>query len=277
MEAAGEGREEGELRATSLLYHDAIEDGDFRASGFSVPGADHYKLDAAELDEHFDRIADRIDAPPGSVTGDEWTEETGTPLFLTFDDGGASAVRIAQMLDRRGWRGHFLVTTGFVGRAGFVDAADVRALDDAGHVVGSHSHTHMSRMSRRGGPELVAEWRESLDCLAEILGRPVRVASVPFGAYSKRVGAAAAEAGVRRLFTSEPVHRCWRVDDCVVLGRYSVVRGDRAAKAAALASRRASGAQIGQYLTWTGRKVAKGVAYPLYHAMRSRVLEASGS
>jgi hypothetical protein len=53
------------------------------------------------------------------LAGRAWT---GTPVFLTFDDGGASALHpTADLLERRGWSGHFFVTTRRIGTPGFLD------------------------------------------------------------------------------------------------------------------------------------------------------------
>ena len=41
-------------------------------------------------------------------------------VLLTFDDGGKSAVRIADLLEEQGWRGHFFITTAMIGEPGFV-------------------------------------------------------------------------------------------------------------------------------------------------------------
>jgi hypothetical protein len=39
------------------------------------------------------------------------------------------------------------------------------------------------------------------------------------------VAAAAARAGIRELFTSEPVTAIAKVDECLVLGRFAIQRG----------------------------------------------------
>ena len=80
-------------------------------------------------------------------------------VALTFDDGGASALDIAGMLERRGWRGHFFVTTSRIGEPGFVGPDAVRELAERGHDVGSHSHTHptyMGNLDRDAGAARVA-------------------------------------------------------------------------------------------------------------------------
>src|SRR2546421_11759443 len=129
------------------------------------------------------------------------------------------------MLERHGLRGHFFVVTDFIGTAPFLNADQIRELRGRGHVVGSHSCSHPERISACGREQLVEEWRRSCAVLSDILGEAVTTASVPGGFYSKAVAEAAAEAGVRLLYTSEPTTRTWTVAGCEVRGRYSVVRG----------------------------------------------------
>jgi peptidoglycan/xylan/chitin deacetylase (PgdA/CDA1 family) len=141
-------------------------------------------------------------------------------VLLTFDDGGRSARYIGDALAQRGWRGHFFIVTSLVGTGTFLGAADVRALRAAGHVIGTHTHTHPTPF--RDVPEDVmrGEWRVSIDILAQLLGEPCVTASVPGGDVSRRVFASADAAGIRWLFTSEPTLAPEAIGGCVVLGRF---------------------------------------------------------
>src|SRR5439155_279734 len=135
------------------------------------------------------------------------------PVLLTFDDGGASAYGcVADLLEGAGWRGHFFITTDYLGTPGFVGGAQIRELAGRGHVIGTHSCSHPTRMARCSWDRLIGEWSRSAQALAEVLGEPVRVGSVPGGAFARRVAAAAAAAGLTALFTSEPTVRCRVVD-----------------------------------------------------------------
>src|SRR5205814_3965453 len=80
---------------------------------------------------------------------------------ITFDDGGISAMTAADLLEARGFSGHFFVTVNFVGTRGFVGKDDIRELARRGHVVGSHSCSHPLRMGRCAWPQLVDEWTRS--------------------------------------------------------------------------------------------------------------------
>jgi len=60
--------------------------------------------------------------------------------------------------------------------------------------------------------------------LATIVGHRSKIASVPGGYYSRRATEAAAEAGIETWFTSEPTAHARTVNECQVLGRYTVQR-----------------------------------------------------
>src|SRR4029078_6811863 len=98
----------------------------------------------------------------------------------------------------------------------------IRALHARGHVIGSHSCSHPARMALCDGEQMRREWEESGPVLSDILGVPVRAASVPGGYFSNRVADAAARAGIRALFTSEPTTRVWPRGGLPTFGRYSI-------------------------------------------------------
>ena len=196
----------------------------------------------------------------------------GVGLLLTFDDGGTSALApTADLLEKHGWRGHFFMTTDYVGTPGFLSAAQLRDLHARGHVIGSHSCSHPARMALCSREQLLREWRQSREVLAEILGVPVTVASVPGGYYSRAVAEAANEAGIRVLFNSEPTTRLAMVGDCLVVGRYTVYRGMSARAAAALAAGRRL-PRWRQAFWWNVKKAAKAVGGRTYLALRERLL-----
>lgn len=257
------------MRAHSLLYHDVVAPGRLDESGFPGQAAGRYKLDWAELNSHLDAIAAaglRASARAAAL------DVTGPPpVLLTFDDGGASAITTAAALAARGWIGHFFVSTDRLGTAGFLDADQVRALAESGHVIGSHSCSHPPRISSLPRERLLAEWRESVEVLEGIVGSPVTVASVPGGYYGRAVARAAAECGIRVLFTSEPVATARSIDGCVILGRYSIQRGTPARTAAALASG-ALGPRLLQLAHWNSKKLLKRLTGDAYPAVRRAVL-----
>ena len=224
------------LQLASLTYHEIGDDP--TTTGFQRPGARRYRMSTRAFAAHLDAIAEA--ALPMLVTMVDFTRVSRNVL-LTFDDGGKSARYTADALAARGWHGHFFIVTSLLGGRTFLDATDVRAIHDAGHVIGSHSHTHPDIFKDLTPAQLIEEWRVSRDRLAQILGAAPVAASVPGGDISPDVMRSADAAGFRYLFTSEPWLMPCRVGDCHVLGRYTVTGGTQAATIGALVRARGWG------------------------------------
>lgn len=253
-----------------LMYHDVLANG--RASGFASVGADPYKLDVDLFARHIAALAQAYPAGPQMLTGDHaWLE--AVPFLLTFDDGGVSAAtEIAPRLEALGWRGHFFITTDRIDNPGFLSARQIRALHARGHVIGTHSVSHPPIMSALSDAALRAEWQDSVAHLVDIIGAPVQVAAVPGGYHSARVAAAAAEAGIRFLFTSEPSVRIRHRDGLQSIGRYAIQHTTTAAQAVALAG--ASRAQqLAQWSRWRALELAKAGCGAAYPRLRNRILQ----
>jgi peptidoglycan/xylan/chitin deacetylase (PgdA/CDA1 family) len=194
-------------------------------------------------------------------------------VLFTFDDGGVSAHPvIAPRLEHRGWLAHILVTTDRIGTSGFLTSAQIKDLHRRGHVIGSHSASHPVRMSHCTPDELRREWTTSVAVLSDLVGSPVDVASVPGGYLSDDVVRAAASAGIRYLFTSEPESRVRVVDGCQVFGRFTLRRSSSPAAAALLVSRNPVG-RFNQWAAWGAKKVVKRVGGRLYLRARSALLD----
>ncbi len=265
------------MKAVSLLYHDAVE-GAHRIdeSGFPGPGAAPYKLDVETMRAHLRALAGATARKPSLATEMLEDNRHGVPLLITFDDGGKSASgSIADMLNALNWPAHFFVTTDYIGTSTFMDADDIRRMRQAGHVIGSHSASHPTRMAACDRVALLAEWRASKARLEEILQEEVVTASVPGGYYARAVAETASEAGIRLLFTSEPVKRVMRVGSCLVLGRYNLWRGMRPAVSAQLGTENLSAAQARQYMLWNAKKLVKQLGGRRYLVWRRKLLDKS--
>lgn len=260
------------MRAIGLEYHDVVAGDDFDASGFRGASAASYKLTVASFEAHLSAIASRRVHVGRADTLSQMPNGV-MPMFFTFDDGGASALHTTSgCLARYGWAGHFLVTTSRIGTQGFLDAAQIRAVREAGHVIGSHSCTHPMRFSALDRRSMLREWSDSREALEQILGASVMVASVP-GGYFRRIAAeTAAEAGLRTLFTSEPVSTVRSVAGCVVLGRCSIRRTTPPAEAADLASGQLA-PRARQWVVWNGKKAVKAAGGRVYLSAREWLFE----
>ncbi len=260
------------MRVACLLYHDVVDGADWDSSGFIGPGTAKYKLSQPEFEVHLAAIAKVRNTPARTAHELANVRDETLPFLLTFDDGGESAAtRIAGLLEKYGWRGHFFVTAGKIGTKGFLNTEQIRSLKKAGHVIGSHSFSHPTRMSHCSKEELTDEWTRSVKMLSDILGEPVDTASVPGGYYSNRVGETASAAGIRVLFNSEPTTAVDSVLDCLIVGRYNIFRGMPPGVSGDLVSSH-SAARSRQWLYWNFKKVAKKVAGRPYLAARQLLL-----
>jgi peptidoglycan/xylan/chitin deacetylase (PgdA/CDA1 family) len=233
-----------------LMLHDVVPDGaDPDVTGFPGPASASYKL----FRRRFSRLMDAVAV-------------SGRPVELTFDDGGLSAAAVGADLIERGWRGTFFITTERIGTPGFLSANGVRELRDAGHLVGSHSHTHAVLKSLPPA-ELGVEWRRSRAILEDILAEPVTVASVPNGQVNRRVCEAAAAAGYQQLHLSKPSTRHHRANGLWQVGRFPV----RAAHDDSFLFRLISGErlpQVTEYSRWLALDAGKHALGPGYHTVR---------
>jgi peptidoglycan/xylan/chitin deacetylase (PgdA/CDA1 family) len=247
----------------SLGYHDVTDAP--TESGFQRNGAVAYKIGTAAFSEQLDRIAD------GPITPRLVTEldlcEPARHLLLTFDDGGKSALGIADELCRRGWRGHFFITTALIGRRTFLSREEIRYLRRTGHVIGTHSHNHPDIYRELSWEHMVVEWQQSSDILAQLLGEPCTVGAVPGGEISKDVLRSAAASGLRHLFTSEPSPRPRVIRGCWVLGRFCVKQSTSSEEIARLI--RFQGWR-GKLLTRRIKSVAARSLPPLYRLYVNR-------
>jgi peptidoglycan/xylan/chitin deacetylase (PgdA/CDA1 family) len=240
--------------ATVLMLHDVLAEGQsLTDSGFTGPGPDRYKIRRPLLEA----VAARAAA-------------AGT--LLTFDDGGRSALDVvAPVLAEHGLRSVFFITTARLGTPGFLDRRGVGELAAAGHVIGSHSHTHPERMPALSDEQILAEWRTSAAVLEDATGTPVRHGSVPNGFSSPAVEAAAREAGIRTLFVSRPTRRTRTVGDMAVVGRFAVLAVDDPRSVVGLASGDLL-PRLQQQIRWNALAVPKQLLGKRYDTVRSGIL-----
>ena len=250
------------MRAISLLFHDVFID-DPGESGFVSAAANRYKLAVADFDAQLAGVAAARTEPPILASAIEGSDDPNAgniiPFAITVDDGGESYyTTVAERLERRGWRGHCFVTTDFIGGRGFLSRGQIRELADRGHIIGSHSASHPARLNTLPFRQIAAEWTRSREVLEELIGQRVDVASVPGGYYSPIVARAASEAGIRVLFTSEPITRISASSGCELVGRFTIRRGDATDLACRLVSA-SSGARLRAWASWN----AKGLVRPV--------------
>lgn len=202
-------------KVAAFLYHDVADLP--TDSGFQRPSALPYKQTRKNFVNHLEGIANSGFEPDSIFNVDFRKAEKR--VLITFDDGGRGALQAAEELNRRGWKGHFFITTSLIGTRTFLDAQAIGYLHSCGHVIGSHSHTHPDIFKGISFEQMVQEWRTSCDLLSNLLGTSCVVASVPGGDVSRRVFQSADQAGLKFLFTSAPVLTPRSRGECWILGR----------------------------------------------------------
>ncbi len=147
-------------------------------------------------------------------------------VVLTFDlDGPADHGELTvPVLARNDLLGLFFVPTGHIGWEGAVARENIRALAEAGMMIGSHTHTHPD-MRQLEDSALMEELDLSRAVLESLTSEPLWTVAAPGGRYNEWVMQAVRTAGYAALFTSDP---------CYVLpsaSRYRLcrieIRGDR--------------------------------------------------
>ena len=267
------------------MYHDVVPAGAENSSGFPGRDAALYKVTPEVFEAHLAAITTRLDdrnrrdgrqlpALPGGpaiAATPAGLAVAAPPATMTFDDGGVSALVAADMLEQHGLVGHFFVTVNYVGTPGFLTERDLRDLRRRRHTIGSHSCSHPLRMGHCSWTQLLDEWTRSRAVLAGVIGEDVMAASVPGGGFAPIVAEAAAAAGFRRLFTSEPTRRSRETCGLTIQGRFTIQRWTSADTAAALAA----GAWLAaarQALEWNAKKIGKRFGGQQYLRLRKVIL-----
>jgi peptidoglycan/xylan/chitin deacetylase (PgdA/CDA1 family) len=202
-------------KTISFLYHEVTDQPE--KSGFQRLGAlpykhaiSHFKSDLKIILNHFMR-SEVVTNLPQNIGN--------TSLILTFDDGGLSALDIAEILMERKLIGHFFVTTSMIGSPEFLNVEQIKSIRKKGHLIGAHSHSHPSIFRDLTYKEKLYEWKKSKEVLEKILNEKVCTASVPGGDIDDDTIRSAGEVGLTVLFTSEPHFTSYQKFGVQVFGR----------------------------------------------------------
>lgn len=105
------------------------------------------------------------------------------PVVLTFDDGSLSEYTNAlPVLNEYGYKAVFFIMTVSINRPNFMSREQIRALANAGHIIGCHTWDH--HMVTKYTP---ADWDVQVikptKLLEQITGRPVKYFAYPNGVW----------------------------------------------------------------------------------------------
>lgn len=200
------------MNQINLMYHDVYKS-DPVESGFRRERDYPYKVSLEIFERQVRAIHDYCqikNLPKDTVT-------------FTFDDGGCSFYHlIADILERYGYIGHFYITTKFINTEGFLSAEEIKSLENRGHIIGSHAHSH-EHLYKLTPAQVKNEWYQSVGILYRILGHSVTEASIPNGDTSDIVLRYCHESGLKDVYTSRPTIKLYMYKDMQLHGRYVVL------------------------------------------------------
>ena len=125
------------------------------------------------------------------------------PVIISFDDGWENQYTYAlPLLLKYGFTATFFIPTGIIGHRHLLSWAEIKKLDRAGMVIGSHSETHPF-LDKIPDEQLKKETMESKKILESGLGKPVNDFAYPYGEYNDRVIRIAKAAGYRTARTTD--------------------------------------------------------------------------
>ena len=125
------------------------------------------------------------------------------PIILTFDDGYADFYYTAlPVLRRHDFRAVAYVVSGFMGRPGYMSAAQVAEADHTGIEIGSHTVDHVN-LTSQSAANLRYELAASRQSLELVLGHPVLSFCYPSGRFNPWVVNAVQSAGYRDATTTQ--------------------------------------------------------------------------
>ena len=168
----------------------------------------------------------------GVGVGSGWESGTRDTVVLTFDDGCETDWTVAApLLSALGFGATFYIVSDWVGRRGFMDAPQVRALHAAGFEIGSHSASHafFNDLDERALRHEIVDSRHALE---DIVGHRVRHLACPGGRTTRRAARMAHEAGYETMATSR-IGRNDAGTDRYALARCAVMADTSAERVAA--------------------------------------------
>lgn len=187
--------------ATNLLFHYVSERASPRRLTASLDELRRAIERHLEADRRPASLADYLGVPPGAHR-----------FTISFDDAHASVLLAVPLLRELGVTPTLFVPTGYAGTSDELLGWDeLRALRDAGWVLGSHTHTH-PRMALRLYDETEAdharrlledELQRSRELMARELGEAPLLFAYPYGEAPPIARDAVAAAGFRAAFTVE--------------------------------------------------------------------------
>lgn len=202
-----------------LMYHELESPG--RPLCQTEPGYVRYILCTSEFREQMKLLEGK--GWRGVSVGEAVRSFADKTVAITFDDGCETDLLYAgPLLREMKFGGTFYITTGFLGKPGYLNHSQLRELSGMGFEIGCHSMTH-PYLTDLNDADLHREVAEAKGQLEQILGSPVQHFSCPGGRYDSRVSELARSAGYQTVATSR-IQRNSATSDRFALGRVAAMR-----------------------------------------------------
>lgn len=202
-----------------LMYHELESPG--RSLCQSQAGYVRYIVRTSDFRSQMDLLQSQ--RWRGVSVGEAIRDFGAKSVAITFDDGcETDLLYAAPVLRQMKYGATFYITTGFLGKPGYLTPAQLRELSGLGFEIGCHSMTH-PYLTDVNDQELHREVAEAKIQLEEILGTAVKHFSCPGGRHDRMVSEAAHNAGYLTVATSR-IRQNSRSSDFLALGRVAVMR-----------------------------------------------------
>lgn len=190
------------MRVIALTFHDVVADG----KDGSADSDPFYRVSAGEFEALLSQLRKLGYRTVSSRHFREWQQGIRMlperTVVFTFDDGYVSNFDVvAPLLVRYRFGGTFFVTTGYVGRTGYMTWDQLRKLVFLGMEVGSHGASHRP-LTSLSPAELEEELTASKRALERQLGVPVRALAAPGGYWNRAVAEATERSGYDAVWVS---------------------------------------------------------------------------
>ena len=208
-----------------LMYHELESPG--RSLCQSEPGYVRYIVSTSDFRSQMELLQRR--GWRGVSVGEAIQEFGAKSVAITFDDGcETDLLYAAPLLREMKFGGTFYITTGFLGKPGYLRHSQVRELAGMGFEIGCHSMTH-AYLTDLNESDLHREVAEAKTQLEQILGTAVVHFSCPGGRHDRRASDVARKAGYHTVSTSR-IHKNSSASDPFALGRIAVMRSTSLAR-----------------------------------------------
>ncbi len=122
------------------------------------------------------------------------------PVMLTYDDTDEDQWTIAKPeMDKYGYKGVFFIMTVSIGKNHYMSKEQIKALSDAGHVIGSHTWDHKN-VKKYEAADYITQIQKPTKQLEEITGKKINYFAYPFGLWRPEAIPHLKEAGFRAAF-----------------------------------------------------------------------------